>query len=106
MGTLEDYFAFKEAHPALFENPPGAAFKILTEVADIREAESEGGNWLKEKKRPTKWAQVGIAYQDQYAMILRYAVEFPNKKKCTYIRMAGHDDPRVIVHPTHQEQVL
>jgi ADP-ribose pyrophosphatase len=106
MGTLEDYFAFKEAHPALFENPPGAAFKILTEVADIREAESEVENWLKEKKLPTEWAQVGIAYQDQYAMILRDAVEFPNKKKWTYIRMVGDDVPGVITLPIHQEQVL
>lgn len=106
MSTLEDYFAFKEAHPALFENPPGAPFKILTTTKDIREAESNLERWLEANNLPIEWAKVGIAYQDQYAMILRDAVEFPNGRKWTYIRMVGDGAPGVITLPVHDGKVL
>lgn len=106
MSTLEDYLAFAKAHPALFVNPPGGGFTILLEEADIHEAESQKAQWLEAKGLPTEWAQVGIAFQDQYAMILRDAVRFPNGVRGTYIRMVGGGTPGVIVLPIYQDQVL
>jgi ADP-ribose pyrophosphatase len=106
MSTLEDYFAFAKAHPALFVNPPGAGFTILLDEAEIREAESQMAQWLKAKGLPTDWARVGIAFQDQYAMILRDAVRFPNGALGTYIRMVGDGTPGVIVLPVYWGQVL
>ena len=78
MSTREEYFAFAETHPNLFANPPGAGFVILLHENEIREAEAIMSQWLKSQKLPIEWAQVGIAYQDQYRMILRDAVRFPN----------------------------
>ncbi len=106
MSTLEDYFAFAKTHPTLFVNPPGAGFTILLDEAEIREAESQMAQWLKEKGLPTNWAQVGIAFQDQYTMILRDAVRFPNGALGTYIRMVGDGTPGVIVLPIYRDQVL
>jgi len=106
VSTLEDYFAFAKTHPTLFVNPPGAGFTILLDEAEIREAESQMAQWLKEKGLPTNWAQVGIAFQDQYTMILRDAVRFPNGALGTYIRMVGDGTPGVIVLPIYRDQVL
>ncbi len=106
MSTLEDYFAFAKAHPALFVNPPGAGFTILLDKADIRAAESQMAQRLKAAGLPSEWAQVGIAYQDQYGMILRDAVRFPDGSLGTYIRMVGDGTPGVIVLPIYQGQVL
>lgn len=106
MRTLADYLAFAKAHPALFVNPPGAGFTILLDEAEIREAESQMAQWLRAKGLPTEWAQVGIAFQDQYAMILRDAVRFPNGALGTYTRMVGDGTPGVIVLPIYRDQVL
>ncbi len=106
MSPLEDYSAFAKTHPTLFVNPPGAGFTILLGEAEIREAESQMARWLKAKELPTEWAQVGIAFHDQYAMILRDAVRFPNGALGTYIRMVSDGTPGVIVLPIYQSQVL
>src|SRR5437879_337758 len=61
---------------------------------------------LKPKHLPTEWAQVGIAYQDQYRMILRDAVRFPNGLLGTYVRIVRDGAPGVITLPVYQGQVL
>ena len=106
MSTLADYLAFAEAHPTLFENPPGAGYIILLDEVDIKQAEANMSQWLKAKGLPVEWAQVGIVFQDQYGMILRDAVRFPNGLLGTYIRMVGDDTPGIIVLPIYQGQVL
>lgn len=106
MSTLEDYFAFAETHPALFVNPPGAGFTILLEKEKILEAEAQIAQWLNAKGLPIEWAQVGIAFQDQYTMILRDAVRFPNGRLGTYIRIVGDGIPGVIVLPIYRDEVL
>lgn len=106
MSTREEYFAFAETHPNLFVNPPGAGFTILLDEDEIREAEAMMTQWLKSKELPTEWAQVGIAYRDQYRMILRDAVRFPNRIAGTYIRIVRDGVPGVIVFPIYQGQIL
>lgn len=106
MSTREEYFAFAETHPNLFANPPGAGFVILLHENEIREAEAIMSQWLKSQKLPIEWAQVGIAYQDQYRMILRDAVRFPNGLAGTYVRIVRDGVPGVIVFPVYQRQVL
>lgn len=106
MSTLEDYFAFAKAHPALFVNPPGAGFTILLDEAEIRKAESQMAQWLEAKGLPTDWAQVGIVYRDQYRMVLRDAVRFPNGLLGTYVRIVRDGAPGVIILPIYQGKVL
>jgi len=108
MSTLADYLAFAKAHPKLFVNPPEGGVTILLDEAEIREAEAQMTQWLESKGMPAEWARVGIAYQDQYALILRDAVRFPGGFLGTYIRFVGEEDdpPGVIVLPLYQGQVL
>jgi len=106
MSILEGYFAFAQAHPELFVNPPEAGIEILLDEADMQEAESQMAQSLKAKGMPTEWARVGIAFQDQYAMILRDAVRFPTGSLGTYIRIVGKGTPGVIIFPIYQKQIL
>lgn len=106
MSTREDYFDFAKTHPDLFVNPPRAGFTILLDENEIREAEATMAQLLKSKELPIEWAQVGIAYRDQYRMILRDAVRFPNGLSGTYVRIVRDGVPGVIVFPVYQGQVL
>jgi ADP-ribose pyrophosphatase len=106
MSTLVDYFAFARMYPKLFENPSGAGFVILLDEAEIQKAESHMAEQLKAKGLPSEWAKVGIAFHDQYTMILRDAVRFPDGSLGTYIRMVGNGTPGVIILPIYQGQVL
>lgn len=106
MSTREEYLGFAKAHPHLFANPPGAGFRILLDEDDIREAETQMAQWLKARGLLTQWAQVGIVYQDQYRMVLRDAVRFPNGLLGTYVRIVRNGVPGVIVFPIYQGQIL
>ena len=108
MSTLAEYLAFAKAHPGRFVNPPEGGITILLGEDEIREVEAYMAQKLEAKGLPAEWAQVGIAYQDQYGMILRDAVRFPGGALGTYIRFIGNVDggPGVIVLPLYQRQVL
>jgi ADP-ribose pyrophosphatase len=106
MSTLEEYLAFAKGHPELFVNPPGAGYVVLLDKADIQKAESGMALWLEQQGMPTEWARVGITHRDQYIMLLRDAVRFPDGKLGTYIRLVGDGTPGVIILPIYQEQVL
>ena len=108
MSTLADYLAFAKAHPALFVNPSQGGITILLDENEIREAEAQMAQWLQTKGMPSECAQVGIAYRDQYVLLLRDAVRFPNGSLGTYIRSVGADrsTPGVVVLSVYQGQVL
>ena len=106
MSTREEYLGFAKAHPNLFANPPGAGFVILLDEDEIRKAEAQMAQWLESKSMPAKWAHVGIVYRDQYRMILRDAVRFPNGLLGTYVRIVRNGVPGVIVFPIYQGQIL
>ena len=108
MSTLADYLAFAKAHPALFVNPQEGGVTILLDEKEIHEAETQMAEWLESKDMPAEWARVGIAFQDQYGMILRDAVRFPGGFLNTYIRFVREEEtpPGVIVLPLYQGQVL
>lgn len=108
MSTLADYLAFAKAHPALFVNPPEGGVTILLDEDEIREVESQAAGRLEAQGLPAEWARVGIAFQDQYVLMLRDAVRFPGGFLNTYIRFVGEEDdpPGVIVLPLYQGQVL
>ena len=108
MSTLADYLAFAKAHPALFANPPEGGIAILLNEDEIREAEAIVARRLEANGLPAEWAQVGIAFQDQYVFMLRDAVRFPGDFLGTYFRLISEeDDPRgVIILPVYQQQVL
>jgi ADP-ribose pyrophosphatase len=106
VSTREEYFGFAKVHPNLFVNPPGAGFKILLDEDEIQEAEAQMAQWLESKSMPAEWAHVGIVYRDQYRMVLRDAVRFPNGLLGTYVRIVRDGVPGVIVFPVYQGQIL
>lgn len=106
MSTQADYYAFAEAHPTLFANPPGAGFVILLDENEIREAERQMQERIATRHLPTEWIRAGIAYQDQYRMVLRDAVRFPNGLLGIYTRIVRNGVPGVIILPVHQEKIL
>jgi ADP-ribose pyrophosphatase len=105
----DDYFALVKARPDLFRNPDDAAFKILLDEAEIGQAEAYMAGKLTERGAPAEWAQVGVAYQDQYLYLLRDAVRFADGSLGTYIRSVDPEPdgcPGVAMLPVWQGQVL
>lgn len=108
MSTLAEYLAFAKAHPALFVNPPQGGITILLDEDEIREAEKQDARRLEAQGLPAEWAQVGFAYRDQYVLLLRDAVRFPDGSLGTCTRSVDEDEraPGVVVLPLHQGRIL
>lgn len=107
MMTSREYLTFAQKHPKLFENPPGIIFTILLDEDKIQQAEAETARRLAARGLPTEWAKVGIVYQDQYLLLLRDAVRFPDGSLGTYIRFVNPGiAPGVIILPVCQGHVV
>jgi ADP-ribose pyrophosphatase len=107
MADLERYLALARAYPQRFANQPGGIDILLDPVA-IQQAQDTIAQQLSLSGAPVEWSEVGVAFQDQYLMILRDAVRFPDGQLGTYIRITGMEDgvPGVIILPIYQGQVL
>jgi ADP-ribose pyrophosphatase len=108
VSDLAAYLSLTKTRPELFRNPPGAAFEILLQESEIHEAEERAAERLQKAGAPAKWAQVGVAFRDQYVLLLRDAVRFPDGSLGTYIRTVPpeHSFPGVVMLPVRQDQVL
>lgn len=107
MSDLAGYFALVKARPELFYNPPGG-IEILLQESEIHQAEEHVAEKLRKAGAPPEWAQVGVAFKDQYFEILRDAVRFPDGSLGTYIRSVPslNPFPGVAILPVWQGQVL
>jgi ADP-ribose pyrophosphatase len=105
---LDDYLDFAKGYPALFTNPADGGFTIILNQSEIQKVEVETAVRLKAKGLPPEWAKVGIAYRDQYLLLLRDAVRFPDGSLGTYIRFVDISPsvPGVAILPVYQEQIL
>jgi ADP-ribose pyrophosphatase len=108
MSKLTDYFSFAESHPALFVNPTQDGITILLEEDEIRMVEALMEERLKEKGLPICWAHIGIVYQNQWGLIIRDAVRFPDGSLGTYYRFVSTENraPGVVVLPLYQRCIL
>jgi ADP-ribose pyrophosphatase len=108
MADREAYRALVQARPELFRNPDGAGFAILLGEAEIRQAEQHIAERLQKHGAPEEWAEVGVAFRDQYVLLLRDAVRFTDGSLGTYIRMVSPEDcfPGVVILPVWQGKVL
>lgn len=105
-GDRSEYRALVNSRPELFENPSGAGFEILLDDDEIRQAEETVAKQLREFGAPAEWATVGIAFRDQYSLVLRDAVRYSNGSLGTYIRIVAPPFPGVVVLPVWQGKVL
>jgi ADP-ribose pyrophosphatase len=96
------------SQPELFSNPPEAGYEILLRETEIRQAEKHMAEVLRRVGAPPEWAQVGVAFRDQYLLILRDAVRFPDGSLGTYIRSVtlGGSFLGVVILPIWQGQVI
>ncbi len=92
MSTLADYLSFAQAHPELFVNPPQGDITILLNEDEIYEAEKQEAQRLEAQGMPAEWAQVGIAYRDQYVLLLRDAVRFADGSLGTVVRSVDENE--------------
>lgn len=104
----ERYFTLMRERPDLFVNPPDGAITIILDGEEIGQVEAHMAEWLAARGLSPEWAQVGIAYEDQYLMLLRDAVRFPDGSPGTYIRMVAPAGgaPGVIILPVYEGKVL
>jgi ADP-ribose pyrophosphatase len=102
----DEYRALVSSRPELFKNPPGAGFEILLDENDIRQAEEHVAGQLRAFGAPAEWAAVGVAFKDQYGLILRDAVRYSNGSLGTYIRLVAPPVPGVVILPVWQGKIL
>ncbi|HEX2195970.1 MAG TPA: NUDIX domain-containing protein, partial [Actinomycetota bacterium] len=85
--------------PELFVNPADGGFTILLDEQSIGAAEEAA---------PGSSHGVGVVYEDEYVVLLRDAVAFPDGRLGTYIRMVGPraEPTGVAVLPIHDQKVV
>ncbi|MDQ4025719.1 MAG: NUDIX hydrolase [Actinomycetota bacterium] len=105
---LARYMELVRLRPELFANPPHGGFRILLTRDEIAAAEAEAAARLDERGLPREWSRVGIAFEDEYFLLLRDAVTFPDGRRGTYIRAVGHGGgpAGVAILPVHESKVL
>ncbi|WP_069804344.1 NUDIX hydrolase [Thermogemmatispora onikobensis] len=112
MKNPEQYFELVQERPQLFSNPEGTAITILLDQEAIAQAEAVMQAALIEQgidpARAREWSQAGLAYRDQYLLVLRDAVRFPDGALGTYLRLVEPREhtPGVAILPMYQGKVL
>jgi len=81
---------------------------IILDEVEIHQVEGEVAQRLTVQGFPAEWARVGVAYQDQYVLLLRDAVRLPDGSVDTRIRTVsgGAEVPGVFILPIHQGRIL
>ena len=109
MNTLERYFELINAVPTLFETRDDDGIRLVLNASAITDAQERMSIKLGQKGISKEYANVGVIFEDQYIMLLRDAVEFPNGEIGTYIRIVHKqfDHAGIVVLPeTKQGFVL
>lgn len=88
-GAFARYTTLAAERPDIFSNPAGAGFRILLDEDEVAAAEQAEGTRLAARGLPLSWARVGVVYEDEYVLLLRDAVAFPDGHVGTYIRFVG-----------------
>jgi ADP-ribose pyrophosphatase len=108
MSDRAAYRALMVSRPDLFRNPEGAGTTILLDDEEIRQAEEHIAEQLRKRGAPAEWAEVGVAFRDQYLFLIRDAVRFSNGSLGTYLRTVDPEQsfPGVVMLPVWQGKVL
>jgi ADP-ribose pyrophosphatase len=88
---LAAYERLREQRPALFENPPGAAFEIRFDRTEQDRVADEAAAKLRERGAPEEYGDIGVLYEDDYILLVRDAVRFRSGRLGAYVRTMGAD---------------
>lgn len=103
----ERYEAVRRKWPNLFRNPPGAAYKILFDPAEVRAAEEKYRALMESWGFPTSSAETGVMYEDPWTIIVRDAVRRPDGTLGAYARsIPARDGTGAAVLPMLDEQIV
>ena len=107
MSDKKRYFELVAQYPQRFVNVPGG-IDILLDPVLIAQAEAQVAQQLIARGLPPEWAEVGVAFQDAYLLMLRDAVRFPNGALGTYFRITSMeaDIPGVAILPIYQGKIV
>ena len=104
-----DYFSLVGSHPELFSNE-NALLKIIFDPKVISEWEVKKGSELMKTQLPLEWAKIGVVLDDQYNIIVRDLVLFPNGDMGGYGRSIAtarlKGGKAVVVLPEYQGKIL
>ncbi|GGQ75572.1 NUDIX hydrolase [Couchioplanes azureus] len=101
------YASLRESFPELFVNPPGAAFEILTEPAEVEAAERAQAADLARAGMPASMAETGVVFADPYTTIVRDAVRTRSGRYGTYGRTISPGNASgVVVLPRVAEGIV
>jgi ADP-ribose pyrophosphatase len=107
VSNRERYFELVHRHPELFVNPPSASITIELEPEKMDQIEQAMAQRLTEQGLPGEWASIGVAFEDQYGLLLRDAVYFGDGTSGTYIRFVSEENtPGVIILPIYLGHVI
>ncbi len=100
------YREIREGFPELFVNPDGAPIEILTDPADVAEAEKTAAAMLTDCGLSPEWSTTGVVYQDPYQILLRDPVRMPAGLG-TYVRSISPGNAAgVVVLPRYRDEVV
>lgn len=109
MHAIERYFELVKTEPSLFETRGDDGIRLILDSDSIANVQGKIASRLEKNGTPKDYATIGVVFEDQYLLLLRDAVEFPNGENGTYIRLVhkGNDHAGVVVLPeTEQGFVL
>jgi ADP-ribose pyrophosphatase len=84
---LARYEELRAQRPALFANPPEAAYEILTDPADQSAVTEIMAAQMRERGLPEANGDVGVVYEDSYFILIRDAVRYRDGETGSYVRL-------------------
>jgi ADP-ribose pyrophosphatase len=105
-----DYFDLLKSHPSMADDH-NSPLRLVLDKRQIRDWQKERRSQLRQKPGPLEWADIGVVLDDQYVVIVRDLVEFPNGFRNGYIRMYNRASLEsgaagVVVLPVKEKRIL
>ncbi|MFN8385404.1 MAG: NUDIX domain-containing protein [Anaerolineales bacterium] len=87
MNSLQKYFDLKQKRPELFQNKgEKGEIRIITNEKRILSEQKRIRAKFRKESKPTSWIDIGVLAEDEWALILRDMVEFPDGRVGGYVR--------------------
>ncbi len=89
-------------------NPTPDCIEILCADDEIKEAQAGRARYLLQHDLPDAYAEVGVLHENEFFIVVRDAVRFPDQSLGTYIRIVMRDEtsPGVVVLPVLNHRIV
>lgn len=102
------YAALAKESPDLMRNPAPDCIEIVLEADEIAAAETGSGQDLTQRGLPKAFAEVGVLHENEYFVVVRDAVRFPDDSLGTYVRILMREEvcPGAVILPVLNHKVV